>query len=570
MTVEELQVIITANTAGLTTAMSGVTSQMNTMQQQATAAGAGIGRALGNAGAKMKSVGDKLAIGVTTPIIGLGVAAAKLASDLNESLNKIDVAFGKDANKVKAWSNTTLKSFGIAKGTALDMASNYGDMATSMGLPTGAASVMSEKLVGLAGDLSSFKNIGISEANTALTAIFTGETESLKSLGIVMTQVNLQDFAASKGIKTKIADMSEQEKVQLRYNFVLEKTKNAQGDFARTGAGTANSARVFKESLKELGEIMGQNILPVITPIIQKMSEMVQAFGKLSPAAQQTIIKIAAIAAVVGPVLIVIGTLSTAVGAIAGVFASASTAIAGAGGMIAILTGPIGIAIIAIGALIAIGVLLYKNWNTVKAVTIAVWNSIKTFFSSVWNSIKNTVSSAVNGIKSTITSVWNSIKSTTSSVFNGVKTAIMTPINSAVSLVRSGVNKIKGFFSGMHISFPKIPLPHFPNIVGKFSLSPPSMPHLDGGIRWYQNGGVFNKPTKIGIAENGEEAVVPLERNLGWVDKMASKITDKMGNGGNGLNLTITNFANNRSQDVQSLAEELQFYMNQKQMGGSR
>ena len=74
----------------------------------------------------------------------------------------------------------------------------------------------------------------------------------------------------------------------------------------------------------------------------------------------------------------------------------------------------------------------------------------------------------------------------------------------------------------------------------------------------------------IGVGENGSEAVVPLERNLGWVDKMASKITDKMDNGGNGLNLTITNFVNNRSQDVQSLAEELQFYMKQKNLGGSR
>lgn len=229
--------------------------------------------------------------------------------------------------------------------------------------------------------------------------------------------------------------------------------------------------------------------------------------------------------------------------------------------------GPIGWVMIAVAA---IGVFIATHWEQVKAVTTAVFTTIGSFLKSVWTGIKSAVSSAVNGIKSTITSVWNGIKSTTSSAFNSVKNAIMTPINSAVSLVREGVNKIKGFFSGMHISFPKIKMPHF-SINGSFSLAPPSVPSL--GVNWYQNGGVFDKASMIGVGENGSEAVVPLERNLGWVDKMASKITDKMGNGGNngnGLNLTITNFANNRSQDIQSLAEELQFYMKQKQTGGGR
>jgi len=134
-------------------------------------------------GEGMKKAGQTLSMAVTAPIVGLGIAAAKLASDFNESLNKVDVAFKDSADEVKTWADTTLESFGIAKGTALDMASTYGDMATSMGLPTDSAAVMSEKLVGLAGDLASFKNIGISEANTALTSIFTGETESLKKLG---------------------------------------------------------------------------------------------------------------------------------------------------------------------------------------------------------------------------------------------------------------------------------------------------------------------------------------------------------------------------------------------------
>lgn len=545
MTVDELQVVITANTASLKTAMTGVNSAMDKVQQQAKKAGDSMGKSFENAGAKMKSVGNKLVLGVTTPIIGLGVAAAKLASDFNESLNKIDVAFGKDAQGVKTWANTTLKSFGIANGTALDMASNYGDMATSMGLPTGAAATMSEKLVGLAGDLASFKNIGIDEANTALTSIFTGETESLKSLGIVMTQANLQDYAASKGIKTKIADMTQAELTQLRYNFVLSKTNNAQGDFERTGAGTANSARVFKESLKELGAVMGQNILPVITPIIQKLSEMVQNFGKLSPSMQQTIIKILAIIAIGGPVLVVIGTLVTAVGAIVSVFSAAGAAIASAGGIIAVLTGPIGIAIAIIIVIVGIGYELIRNWGAIKAGAIALGTAISTAWAN---------------IKTAIVAKWYDIKIATIAAWDNIKTSISSKIEAIKSSVSGKIEAIKTLFRNMFsggITLPHISLPHF-NMSGSFSLNPPSIPSI--GVSWYDKGGIFNSPSIIGVGEKRPEFV-------GALDDLRKIVREESGND---LNVTITNFINNRPRDVQSFAEELQFYMRQKQTGGSK
>ena len=158
---------------------------------------------LKTAGNSITSAGQGLSLAITAPIVAAGGAAVKLASDTNEALNKVDVAFKENAQGIKDWSDTTLERFGIAQGTALDMASTYGDMATGMGLDTEQASVMSETLVGLAGDLSSFKNINIDIADTALKSVFTGETESLKQLGIVMTQANLQEFAYNQGIKDR-------------------------------------------------------------------------------------------------------------------------------------------------------------------------------------------------------------------------------------------------------------------------------------------------------------------------------------------------------------------------------
>lgn len=127
----------------------------------------------------LRDIGKNMSLYVTAPIVAAGGFAIKMASDYNESLNKVDVAFKGSAKEVKEWAKTTLKAFGIAEGTALDMAALFGDMSTSMGLTDQQAAKMSTSMVGLAGDMASFKNIGIDQAMTALNGVFTGETEAL-------------------------------------------------------------------------------------------------------------------------------------------------------------------------------------------------------------------------------------------------------------------------------------------------------------------------------------------------------------------------------------------------------
>lgn len=263
-------------------------------------------------GQKATALGKSMSLYVTAPLIGAAAASVKFASDYQESMNKVDVAFGSAAGQVKNFAQTSLTSFGIAEGTALDMAATFGDMATSMGLPQDAAANMSQSLVGLAGDLASFKNIGIDQANTALSGVFTGETESLKRLGIVMTEANLQAFALTKGIKTQIKDMDQASKVNLRYAYIMEATKNAQGDFARTGGGAANQMRIFQESMKQLGQQFGTVILPIFTKAITGLNSMIAGFSKLSEGTKTTIVIFAGIAAAAGPVLIVLGQMAFA------------------------------------------------------------------------------------------------------------------------------------------------------------------------------------------------------------------------------------------------------------------
>ena len=262
---------------------------------------------------KTGKVGKALSIGVTTPLIAAGTAAYKYASDLTEAANKSDVTFGYMSKSVRDWADNSLESMGMARSTALDAVSLYGDMATSMGLALKPAAEMSERLVELSSDIASFKNVSLSQSQNALKSIFTGETETLKNLGIVMTETNVKAYALSKGIKTAYTDMSQAEKVQLRYDYVLETSKNAIGDYSRTQDEAAQQVRKLPEALKELGASFGENIAPVITPLITGLNNLIVSFGQLDDVSKQNIVRAAAIAAGIGPVTLGVSKATSAV-----------------------------------------------------------------------------------------------------------------------------------------------------------------------------------------------------------------------------------------------------------------
>lgn len=311
------------------------------------------------AGQKLNAAGNTLTMGLTAPLVAAGTAAVNYASDTEESMNKVQVAFGDAAQSVLAWSDSTLTSIGLAKGTALDMAALYGDMATSMGYSQETAADMSKTLVNLAADLASFKNISIDEANTALKSIFTGETESLKNLGVVMTQVNLESYAMAQGIKKSYQEMTQAEQVQLRYNYVLAQTQNAQGDFARTSDGTANQLRILQESLKEAAATIGGDLLPIVTPVITKISELTQSFASLDEETRKQIVQTGIFLAALGPMLKLTGGITSAVSAGVTAYQALRAAHAAATASqtalnVAMTANPIGAVITAVGALVAV------------------------------------------------------------------------------------------------------------------------------------------------------------------------------------------------------------------------
>ena len=288
---EELKVRITGDATDLDLALSDAQKSLVSFSKKAA------------------ELGKTMSTYVTAPILAAGAASIKMASDFNESLNKVDVSFKSASGSVTEFAKTSLKTYGIASGTALDMASNFGDMATSMGLGVGEASKLSTSLVGLAGDMASFKNIRIDVAQTALNGIFTGETESLKRLGIVMTEANVKAYAFAQGITKQYDTMSQAEKVMLRYQYVMSVTKNAQGDFARTNENAANQMRMFGEGMKQLSAEIGQVMLPAVTSVTRAANSMITGFSGASEGTKTFVVALAGIAAATGPLLFLVGTI---------------------------------------------------------------------------------------------------------------------------------------------------------------------------------------------------------------------------------------------------------------------
>lgn len=251
-----------------------------------------------------EKLGSSLTKYLTLPIVAAYTASVKGAADLVETVGKTEVVFGQFYDQIDKWSQNSIQTMGVARSTALDMASLYGDMATGMGFAQDAAADMAMQLSSLAADMASFKNISIETAQTALKSVFTGETESLKNLGVVMTQANLQAYALSQGIEKNIADMTQAEQVTLRYNYVMAQTVNAQGDFARTGDSLSNQSRKLVQTVKQLGETMGTLLIPKVTSVVNSLQNAAQWLAELDSGTQNTILTIGMAVAAVGPMLI--------------------------------------------------------------------------------------------------------------------------------------------------------------------------------------------------------------------------------------------------------------------------
>ena len=215
-----------------------------------------------------------LIISAVRKLISIAKEGIQLASQLEEVQNVVEVSFGNMTQDVEEFSKKALYSLGMSELTAKKMASTFMAMSNGMGIAAKDGRNMALQLTALAADMASFYNVSQDVAQTALNSIFTGETETLKKFGIVLTETNLKAFALSRGITKSYSSMTEAEKVALRYNYVLQATANAQGDFARTSGSWANQTRLLKEQLNVLKTALGQILIAVILPLVKALNAL--------------------------------------------------------------------------------------------------------------------------------------------------------------------------------------------------------------------------------------------------------------------------------------------------------
>lgn len=212
-------------------------------------------------------------------IVAFSKECVELGSDLAEVQNVVDVTFTTMSDKVNEFAKNAMTSAGLSETMAKQYVGTFGAMSKSFGFSEQQAYDMSTALTQLTGDVASFYNISQDLAYIKLKSVFTGETETLKDLGAVMTQSALDQYALANGYGKTTSAMTEQEKVALRLAFVQDQLSAASGDFVRTSDSWANQVRVMQLQLQSLKATVGQGLINIFTPVLKVINVLL---GKLA------------------------------------------------------------------------------------------------------------------------------------------------------------------------------------------------------------------------------------------------------------------------------------------------
>ena len=246
-----------------------LTSVSSGIEKKTTSIFSGMGKKLGAA------LGFAALTKFTAECVSLG-------SELSEVQNVVDTTFTSMSGSVNEFAKNAMKNYGLSKSKAKNYVSTLGAMSQSMGMTESAAYDMSTTVAGLAGDVASFYNLDADEAYNKLKGIWTGETEALKSLGVVMTQTALDQYALNNGFGKTTAKMTEQEKLMLRYQYVTTALGKATGDFVKTQDSWANQTRILSLRFESIKATLGQGFINILTPLLRQINALMEGLSNLA------------------------------------------------------------------------------------------------------------------------------------------------------------------------------------------------------------------------------------------------------------------------------------------------
>lgn len=234
---------------------------------------------------QFSGLGAKLGVAIGAALTGALVnECLELGSALSEVQNVVDTTFKDMSSDINAWSKNAITQFGLSEYKAKQYTGTIGAMAKAYGFAGEELETMSINIAGAAGDVASFYNLSTDESFEKMKSIFTGETESLKSLGIVMSETALEQYALNNGFGKTLKSMTEQEKAMLRYQFVMDGLSDVHGDFAKTADSWANQTRVMELRIDSLKSSFGQLLIHVLTPAINAFNDLLGELNECTDA----------------------------------------------------------------------------------------------------------------------------------------------------------------------------------------------------------------------------------------------------------------------------------------------
>ena len=474
-------------------------------KQQALA----VGNAMKTAGGKIKSAGRNITTTVSVWGMASIYAGGKLIDMANkqaEAENKLTEIYksrmgvGKKAVKSTLELASAEQKLGVV-GDEVQIAGAQ-QLATYAKYPSTVNTLlpaMNDLLVQQKG-LNGTQEDAVGLANLFGKAMM-GQTGALKKAGISFTEA--QEEVLKYG--------TEEEKAATIAEVVQQNVGNMNEEFAKTDAGKIQQA---KNALGDMGEEIGAVLLPAVADLVSwlqdnllpKVQSLIDYF-KEHPQIAKFALAFAGLTAVLGPVIMILGSLISMIGGIISI-------VAVVGPVIGAVAAPIGIVVAAIAAAIAIGVLLYKNWDTIKAKAKEIWDGIKKAISDKIKAVRTTVNTIITAIGTKISGVWNAIKSKTIAIWNGIKRAITNPIQTAKDAIKRIIERIKNFFPirlGKLVSFflPQISLGSIAKKIGEKLTKAPKF-SVSGWKKYAKAMNtpyLFTRPTGILAGEAGDEMI---------------------------------------------------------------
>lgn len=348
-----------------------------------------MGKSLKATGDKLSGLGKKMSVAITAPIAAAGAVSFKFAADLQDAMGAADQIFKDASASIKSWADGLNSSYGIAEAEALSYANTMGAMLQNIGgLTEAEASKQSQMLVELAGDLAAMFGGTTESAVQALTGALKGNNSMLDNYGMGVNEATIKTKALEMGLIKEGEQLSLASKQAATLALVMEQTADAQGQAAREADGASGSMRSLQTELKNIATDLGEILLPIITPFIAELKEIVKRFSEMSPEMQKSIMAFAAFAAALGPVLIVVGKSVSSIGmliaALPKIKAALVAVVPAIKAAIVAITGPVGIVIAAVAALAAGLIYLWDTNEDFRNMVISAWATIKQAGVGLW------------------------------------------------------------------------------------------------------------------------------------------------------------------------------------------